>query len=136
MAASLVAAEPTKHSTRTDFDVIQGTWNLVALEADGKQAPAKLVTAVKLIFKDDTLTFAPGEPGFTSYRYKLDPTTKPAGFSMTHSDGANKGKTETGIYLLEGDRLKICFGRPGHLPTKFTAKAKSGQAMYSLERQK
>ena len=57
MAASLVAAEPTKHSTRTDFDVIQGTWNLVALEADGKQAPAKLVTAVKLIFKDDTLTF-------------------------------------------------------------------------------
>ena len=40
------------------------------------------------------------------------------------------------IQAHKSDHLKICFGGPDHIPTKFTAKAKSGQAMYCLERQK
>ncbi len=77
MAASLIAAEPSKlDSVKKDMDGIQGTWKLVALETDGKQAPAEIVAALKLIFKGDTLTFTPSEPGSTNYKYKLDPTTR------------------------------------------------------------
>jgi hypothetical protein len=63
------------------LDGIQGTWKLVALENNGQQAPAEFVVVMKLVFKGDTLTFPGGEPGFTNYKFKLDPTTKPAGFT-------------------------------------------------------
>jgi uncharacterized protein (TIGR03067 family) len=137
VATSLVAAEPSKpDSAKQDVDAIQGSWKLVALESDGKPAPAEIVAALKFVFKDDTLTFTPGEPGFTNYKFKLDPTTRPASFTMTHADGTNKGQTEKGIYSLDGDHLKICFGIAGKTPNKLTAKAKSRQSMYSLERVK
>ena len=79
---SQVAAEPFKqHSLKQDLDGIQGTWKLVALENNGHPAPAEFVVVMKLVFKGDTLAFPGGEPGFTNYKFKLDPTTKPAGFT-------------------------------------------------------
>jgi uncharacterized protein (TIGR03067 family) len=137
VTAFLVAADPPKEdAAKKDLESIQGTWKIVMLEADGEQAPAEIVATVKLVFKDDKLTFTPGEPGFTNYTYKLDPTAKPANFDMTHTDGANKGKTQKGIYSLAGDSLKICFGQADQRPKEFTAKANSGQAMYVLKREK
>jgi len=137
MATSLMAAEPSKNDAITkDTNRIQGTWRLVALEYDGKPAPAEIVAALKLVFKDDTLTFTPGEPGFTNYKFKLDSTTRPAGFAMVHSDGAKKGETEKGIYSLDGDHLKICFGRVDKTLDEITGRAGSQQSMYSLERLK
>ncbi len=126
-ANSLMAGEPAKQDAfKKDVDAIQGTWKIVALEADGKQAPAEIVAALKLTFKGDTLTFTPGEPGFSNYTYKLDPSVKPANFDMTHADGPKKGETNRGIYLLEGDRLKICFGKADSRPKEFTTTANSG----------
>jgi uncharacterized protein (TIGR03067 family) len=136
VTGSMVAQPSRQDLVKQDLNGIQGTWKIVALEVDGKQAPAEIVATLKLVFKDDTLTFTPGEPSFTNYKFKLDPATKPAGFAMTHTDGTQKGETDKGIYALEGDRLKICFCLSGKIPKEFTAKAKSGQWMYSLEREK
>jgi uncharacterized protein (TIGR03067 family) len=137
MVTSLMAGEPpNQDAVKKDVEGIQGTWKMVALEADGKQAPAEVVAGMKLTFKGDTLTFTPGEPGFTNYRYQLDPTTKPASFDMTHADGSKKGETDKGVYSLEGDRLKICFGSANNRPKEFTTTGGSGAGMYTLEREK
>jgi hypothetical protein len=55
---------------------------------------------------------------------------------MTHADGSKKGETKKGIYLLEGDRLKICFGNEDDRPKELTAEADSEQVMYTLRRKK
>lgn len=139
IATSLIAVEPAEQGAAkndNDMDAIQGTWKVVALEADGEQAPAESVAAFKLTFKGDTLTFTPGEAGFGNYTHKLDPTTLPSNFDMTHADGPKKGETNRGIYLLEGNRLKICFGKAGSRPKEFKTAANSGQGMYTLEREK
>ena len=137
VANRLMAGEPAKQDAlKKDLDGIQGTWRIVALEANGEQGPAEIVTALKFIFQGDTLTCAPGEPGFTNYKYKLDPATKSAGFDMTHADGPNKGKTQKGIYLLEGNHLKICLGSADSRPKEFTTTAMSGRTLYTLEREK
>jgi uncharacterized protein (TIGR03067 family) len=136
-AASLVAAAPPREdAAKGDRERIQGTWTGVAIEVDGKPSPAHMVAALKLVFKGDTLTYVVGEPGATNFTFKLDPTTKPAGFDMTHADGENKGKTLRAVYSLEGDGLKICFGRPDQRPKELTAKAGSGQGLYVLKREK
>ena len=136
MATSLIAAGASQDAGKKDRGEIQATWKIVTLEVDGQHAPAEIVGKLKLVFKDDKLTFTPGEPGFTNYTYKLDPTQTPPAFDMTHADGTNQGKTEKGIYSLKGDSLKICFGKTDKRPKEFTAKAGSGQAMYVLEREK
>jgi uncharacterized protein (TIGR03067 family) len=135
-AAGLVVAEPSKQELVKDMDEIQGTWKLIALEADGHQAPAEIVATMKLGFKEDRLTFIPGEPSFTNYKFKLDPTTKPASITLIHADGTHQGEAEMGIYLLDGDHLKICVGSVDQAPKEFTTRAKSGQGIYSLERMK
>ena len=137
LAHILVAADSSAQTgVRKDVDQIQGTWKIVALEYNGKQAPPEIVATLKLVFKNDTLAFLPGEPGFTNYKFKLDPTTKPAGFAMTHADGVKVGNTQHGIYSLEGDRLRICFASGNKIPTVFVAGAKSAQTMYTLKREK
>jgi uncharacterized protein (TIGR03067 family) len=136
-AAGLVVAGPSKQDlVKKDKDGIQGTWKLIGLEADGQQAPAEIVATLKLVFKEDMLAFTPGEPGFTNYKFKLDPTTKPASITLIHAHGTHQGEAEMGIYLLDGDHLKICVGAAGKVPKEFTTRAKSGQGMYSLERMK
>ena len=116
VTASMIAQPSRQDLVKKDLNGIQGTWKIVALEADGKQAPAEIVAMLKFVFKDDTLTCVPGEPGFTNYKFKLDPATKPAGFAMTHADGTKQGETDKGIYALEGDRLKICFCSQARFP--------------------
>jgi uncharacterized protein (TIGR03067 family) len=95
---ALSGCSTSQHSTQNlgkqDASEIQGTWKLVALEADGKPAPAEIVAALKLVFKGDRLVFTAGEPGFTNYKYDLDPSKKPAMFAMTHEDGSDQGKTQ------------------------------------------
>jgi uncharacterized protein (TIGR03067 family) len=137
LATSLMAGESSKQdAVKKDLDGIQGTWKMAALEAEGQHAPADVIATMKLTFKGDTLTFTPGEPGFSNYTYKLDPTTTPANFDMTHADGPKKGETDKGIYSLEADHLKICFGKANDRPKEFTTTANSGRGMYTLEREK
>ena len=128
--------DPKKgESVKNDKAKIQGAWKLASLEADGVEGPPEVVAAMQLSFKGDKLVFSPGEPGFTRFTFKLDSTTKPPSFDMTHADGADKGKTTKGIYAWEGDTLKICLGEEKR-PKDFTAKADSGQARYVLKRTK
>jgi uncharacterized protein (TIGR03067 family) len=121
---------------KTDTDKIQGTWKLVRLEEDGNLNPGEIVNGSELVFKGDALTFVDDKPGGTKFTYKLDPSTKPAGLDITHADGKKKGETLKGIYSLEGDSLKICFGKPDQRPKDFTAKAMSGQWILMLKREK
>src|SRR5262249_18534833 len=121
---------------KKDGEKLKGTWDIVSLEADGEQGPPEIVAKLKLVFDGDKLTFRPGEPGYTNYTFKLDQSAKPPAFDMTHADGKNKGTTVKGIYALDGDSLKICFGKGDDRPKSFTTKGKTGGAMYVLKRQK
>ena len=131
-----VATTSQADIAKKDREKLQGTWSIVELVADGEQAPAEITDILKLVFKDDRLTFTPGEPGFTNYTYKLDTTTKPASFDMIHADGENKGEIMQGIYSWDEDRLKICFANADDRPKDFSEKSDSGRALYLLKKVK
>ena len=118
-----------------DLKAIQGTWNLIGLEVNGKPLGDSVRgVGLKLMFKDDKVAFqgksadkaAPLEGVF-----KIDPTKKPKEIETT------VGKdTELGIYDLDGDNLKVCIARAGVTrPTKFETKEGDGVRLFILKRE-
>jgi uncharacterized protein (TIGR03067 family) len=119
-ALSLVPAQPAADAAKKDLDAIQGTWVMVALEVDGKPVPEEKIKGAILVVKGDKyVTQVKGKDYETTLT--LDPTKKPKAIDMVFSEGDKKDKVLRGIYMIEGDTLKVCRGmRPEQeRPTQF-----------------
>jgi uncharacterized protein (TIGR03067 family) len=69
----------------------------------------------------------------------VNPSAKPASIDFEHTRGALKGKVWKGIYLLDGDTLKICDNAPNleaDRPVAFETKRGSGSILITFERAK
>ena len=128
----LVAADAKDDAVKKDMDALQGKWQLVSLDRDGKSADVPK-DAVRVI-KDDTYSISP-RPGVTiNGTFKIDPTAKPKTIDITQTSGDNKGKTSLGIYDLDGDTLKIAWAPPGKdRPTEFKSADGSG-VLYAVHK--
>ena len=110
-------------------DPLTGTWTVTKAEEDGKPAPEFL--KAKLIFKDgDKLIVKLAEkdkpPVPLEMTYKLDATQKPAKhIDVTHMEDG-RSETATGIWELDGDKLKLCIAEPEvkERPTEFKSKSR------------
>ena len=127
------AKTPEPDPLSTSEIELQGTWKTVAIEAAGEKAPESITSKLKLTFKGRSLIFDPAEPGFAHFRYKLSPALKPTGFEMVQADGNAKGEPVLGIYVIEGDTLKICLGGKDR-PRAFESGPDSQNAIYTLQR--
>jgi uncharacterized protein (TIGR03067 family) len=106
---------------KTDLQLMQGHWEMVALEINGKLEPDNRINDTVLeIFRDKYIVKSkknrPIETTFT-----VDPTKKPKTIDMTFTEGDKKNKVLKGIYFLEGDTLKVCRGLQAEQdrPTEF-----------------
>jgi RNA polymerase sigma factor (sigma-70 family) len=114
---------------RTDLQLLQGVWRVSRVEAGGQALPAP---GFRLTFAGDqcTLTSDLGPP--IPSRCQLDSDRTPKEITLTPKPGV----TWPGIYLLEGDSLKLCLnqGRPER-PAEFSSRAGPTVFLYVLERQ-
>ena len=109
------AAALRGEDAQKDLDKLQGTWDVTSMERNGKAAPKDFVEKITVTFKGDKMVMdgplatAKGEePVKPEFTVKLDPSKKPNALDTTALNGKFKGKTQLGIYKLEGDELKIC----------------------------
>jgi uncharacterized protein (TIGR03067 family) len=107
-----------------DRKQLQGTWSVVMAKLGGKKPSKAELKDVKVIFHGNLMTLQYGreEKG----TFKLDASKKPKAMDVTLE---RKGKKETAlfIYELNGDKLKLCWRKPGgERPTSFTAKDPDG----------
>jgi uncharacterized protein (TIGR03067 family) len=58
----------------------------------------------------------------TKYKLELDQTKSPKQYKKIRIEGPDKGKTESGIYEIRGDTLRMCFLKNGGLPKDFSLK--------------
>jgi uncharacterized protein (TIGR03067 family) len=124
-AGLLVAADAKDDAVKKDMDALQGKWQLVSLERDGKSVDVPK-DAVRVI-KGDTYTINPRPDVTIEGKFKIDPTAKPKQIDTTPTTGDNKGKTALGIYEIDGDALKICWAPAGKdRPTEFKSAEGSG----------
>jgi uncharacterized protein (TIGR03067 family) len=102
---------------------------------DGKTDDA-LEGAVRVV-EGDKFTIKVGDKAMRAATMKLDPSKKPKWIDITFTDGPEKGKTRLGIYMLDGDTHKICYGDLGkERPTEFVSKPGTGHRLVVFKRAK
>ena len=111
----------------SDLDRLQGTWVLVAMEREGESVPAEDLKNGNAVYEQNRITLRDGERVRRRGIVTLDASRKPKAINTWDRDGPYEDQTVPGIYELDGDTLKLCFGRPGsERPKEFTTKAGPG----------
>ena len=120
-------------AAKTEIAKLQGTWKVVAMEAEGQKVPEEFLKKkeMQLLVKQDRLSFS-GPDDLQPFR--VDPTAKPKtiDFLGDASKVINKG-----IYELEADTLKLCFSQRPTLdrPKDFDTKG-TKYFLFTLKREK
>ncbi len=118
-----------------DLKQLEGSWQVINMEANGKQAPSEKMPK-KLTIAGNKLTGLGPEMEF-----KTDASKTPKWIDLTFKRG-DQSSTVKGIYELKGDTLKLAIplAQPGKTfenerPSGFDTKGKL-QAMMNLKRSK
>src|SRR6185503_4368498 len=98
---------------KKDLAQLQGEWSMVSGTADGQAMPDEIRKQMKRICKGEETTVMMGDQVFLKAKIALDPSKKPRTIDYEMIEGFTKGWRQAGIYELEGDTFKACFGKPG-----------------------
>jgi uncharacterized protein (TIGR03067 family) len=153
VAAFSLGAGPEAVDTATSrADEVIGTWSIVSYERDGQSAPPEVFRDVSVKFETHSLEFRPyigfnektgrffrgDQPGMKSWYYL---TSRPRlGYIDLKSDGCEEDEPyQEGIYLLDGNTLKICYAdykTPCLRPDAFRTRPGSHRWLLVLKRQR
>jgi uncharacterized protein (TIGR03067 family) len=124
-------------AVKKDLNLLQGEWSMVSGSANGQPMPDDMVKQMKRICKGDETTTTMGSQVFMKAKITLDPSKTPKTIDYEMTDGFTKGNKQLGIYEVNGDTFKSCFGKPGaERPTDFTSKPGDGHTLSVWKREK
>jgi uncharacterized protein (TIGR03067 family) len=133
---SLAVAEENE-AVKKDMAHLQGEWSMVSGSADGQPMPDEMLKQMKRVCKGDEATTTMAGQLYIKARITIDPSKKPKTIDYQMTDGFTKGKRQLGIYEVEGDSFKSCFGKPGaERPTDFNSKPGDGRTLSVWKREK
>jgi uncharacterized protein (TIGR03067 family) len=110
-------------AAKKDLARLQGEWKMVSGIADGYAMPEAMVSNCRRVCKADELNVTMGEQLIMKAKITLDPSQSPKTIDYQVIEGPTKDKKHLGIYELDGDTLKSCFGAPdAERPREFESK--------------
>jgi uncharacterized protein (TIGR03067 family) len=101
------APKPRDNNNKKDMKLLQGTWQMVSLEATGRKMPAETAARYQVVIKDDRWTFILSGKELTPTTITIDARKKPKTIDMKRV--GTPSTVMKGIYVLEGETLKICY---------------------------
>jgi len=107
-------------SAEKEFEKLQGAWSVEVMEENGMKEPDEENKKFQVAIKGTQL-LVKFDGKEESMSMKIDPEKSPKTIDLTPNFGADKGKTFSGIYEFDGDRLRICASPKGERPTKFVS---------------
>ncbi len=119
-ASSFAAEDDAKKALKS----LEGDWKVTKMIAAGEVVEAKMLS---FTIKGDQII--PSDSPKDSATIKLDPSTKPTSieFKDTHNE------KNPGIYLLDGDKLTLCFAKgKGAQPKEFQSTKASDTVLIEL----
>lgn len=117
-----------------DLELLQGTWSIRSLDADGQSMPAEMLADARITVKGDRFT-STGMGAEYAGKIELDPLQNPRQIDMKFDAGPEAGNTNRGIYELDGNTWRLCLATSGTVrPPDFSAAPGSGFALETLVR--
>jgi uncharacterized protein (TIGR03067 family) len=95
---------------KKDLERMQGTWEMHALEINGKDVPVNKLEGTLLIIKGDEYRTKVKDKLLVGFQLKLDPSKEPKAVDMTQKQPDGSEKVIKGIYTFENDLFKMCRG--------------------------
>jgi uncharacterized protein (TIGR03067 family) len=138
-AALLVAADDKPNEeVKKDLAKLQGTWETVSLNYNGKDFPTEGKGRFRFVFKGDKATVTGNkaiQKEYAKISFKLDPSTMPRIVDLTVSDGSQLNAVMEGIYEIKGDEMRLCvkvFGKDR--PLEFASPEGASIALLVMKR--
>jgi uncharacterized protein (TIGR03067 family) len=133
----VVASAWAGDAGKKDQELLQGVWKLIRMEEGGEKAPENVLKAMSIKIAGNKLSVFEKDKVVAELSFKLDPAKKPKAVDFTHLVGDDKGKTEAGIYALDGDQVTFCANSAGKpRPAEFVSKKGSDAGLFVLQRAK
>jgi uncharacterized protein (TIGR03067 family) len=102
---------------------LEGDWQMTFAVFNGVAMDEMMVKWCKRLTHVDVTKVTAGPQVFLNARFTLDTSNDPRHIDYVLLQGADKGKSQTGIYALSGDELKVCVAAPGKArPDDFSSK--------------
>jgi uncharacterized protein (TIGR03067 family) len=121
---------------KNDLDLLQGTWTVSELEADGQKMPAAMLQTAQIVIDGNRFT-STGMGAVYAGTIVLDASANPPHITMNFDAGPEKGNANLGIYKLDRSKLRICLATRGSVrPSKFATEPGTGFALETLVRGK
>jgi uncharacterized protein (TIGR03067 family) len=118
-----------------ELERLQGEWTGVTLVLSGETLPAQFLKGAKRIVKGNETTVIIGGQTMMKAMFVVNSSVTPKTIDYTITDGADQGKKQLGIYEIEGDIAKYCFGAVGKdRPTTFESKPGDGRTYGTWKR--
>jgi uncharacterized protein (TIGR03067 family) len=108
---------------------IEGEWPMVSAVFDGKPLADDMVKWCKRVTRGNVTKIFAGTQPMLDAEFTLDSSKRPGHIDYVNRSGKNKGKTQAGIYEIDGDMLRICTSAPGEKrPTEFSSSKGDGRS--------
>jgi uncharacterized protein (TIGR03067 family) len=118
--------ELKENPSTKELKSLTGTWMAVSGEENGKEISKDDAKAFELTIKDGKYTLKIMGKEQEQGTITVDPEKKPKTIDIDITSGDDKGKSQKGIYELDGDTLKVCVARPEEeRPKELAGKAAS-----------
>lgn len=128
---ALLGAAPKDDAAPTELAPgIQGTWKCTAFEYQGRAMTPMNYT---LIISSDVIRYYTGDSLYLEERYHLSSCANLNTIDFERvTNGQQTGYFLRGIYALEGDEIRLCWG--DERPSQFTSVAGPGRVVCRLKR--
>ena len=110
---------------------IEGTWLCVSATINGKALPTTTTDMLRLTLTKDRYKTEKGAEVLFDSTYTIDPSKSPKEIDMVGTEGELTGKVAPGIYLIDGESLRICYVMPG-LPRPKTFESAEGSQVFLI----
>ena len=116
----LLAAPPSQEEAKKDWERLQGTWNVVTFEVEGKAPGEEAQIRGSYIFAGDKVSIRKLNDQVQDGRFRVSADTNPRAMDVLVVGESEKPMKLEWIYELHGDNLRIAGNHPGKgRPTGF-----------------